>query len=102
MLGLWGASSANPLRRQTCVALESVRRREAMIEEYKNRCDPLYVRKDIFNVRLRIVEIRRVSTNGLRGARCRVEMNLPPANSPGMEDVLGRVGEERSERRRFC
>ena len=96
-LGLWGQSSANPLRRQICIALETIRFREDVIDEYTHRCDPSYVCKDIFLACPWVVEIRRASTSDLRRALLRVTKHFPPANTSRLEDVSGRAGEVPTE-----
>ena len=72
--------------------LEPARSRKAVIDEYKRRRDPSYVRKDIFNIRPRMAETRHAPTSDLRSALLRVNKHLSPADAPGSEDALGRGG----------
>ena len=64
--GARGKTRSSPFKRRMCIALESVELREAVIDEYTHRRDPVYVRKDIFDVCPWMVEIRRASTPELR------------------------------------
>ena len=96
-LGAWVQASTVPFKCQLRFAPGATRFREAVIDEYGRRCDPSYVSKDIFNICPRMAEIRRASTSDLRSALLRVKKHLPPANTPGLEAVLGRAGVAQSE-----
>ena len=75
-------------RRNICGASDSAKRRDAVIEEYKIRREPLFVRKDIFVARPLMFELRRAAFLELRSALLRVTRHLPPANTSGLEDAL--------------
>ena len=72
-----------------CGALDSAKHRRAAAEEYKNRCDLLFVRKDIFVVRPWMVDLRCAPSVELRGALLHAKKHLPLANASGSGDVLG-------------
>ena len=76
-----------------CGALDSVNHRDAVVEELQNRCDPLSARKNIFFVRPWMVDLRCAPFVELRSALLRAKEHLPPANTSGSEDVLGRGSE---------
>lgn len=48
--GLWAPSGAAHFRCCSCNALGSAETREAVVEERKSSCDPLFLRTDIFIV----------------------------------------------------
>ena len=49
-MGSWDLTSIAPFKCQMRIGLDSAKNREAVINEYKHRRDPLYVCKDIFDV----------------------------------------------------
>ena len=71
--GVWSPSAAIPFLCNNCGALDSAKRRDAAIEEYANRSDPLFARKDIFVACPRLVDLRRASLAELRIAFLRLE-----------------------------
>ena len=83
-------TSTSPFRYPMRVALDSAEHREGVFDEYKHRCDPLYVCKDIFDAGLRVVGIRCPSTPVLRSGSLRVKKHLHPANPSGLENAFGR------------
>lgn len=87
-LGAWAPTGAAHSRCRTCNALDSARHSEAAVEEYRNKCDPLSARKDIF-----VVGPPRASSAELRCALFRAKEHLPPANTSGLEDVMGQGSE---------
>ena len=89
-LGWRAPSGAAQFRCRICDALGSAKRREAVVEEYKNRRGFAFARKDVFVACPWTGDLRRASSVELRSALLRVMKHLPPANSPGLEDVLGR------------
>ena len=85
--GLRAPSGAAHFWRHSCSALDSAKYREAAVEEYKNRCDPLFARKDIFVVCPCMVDLRCASAVELRSALLR------GGHSSGLEEMLGRGSE---------
>ena len=69
-------------------ALDAAKHREAVIEEYENRCGPLFVCGDIFVVCPRMAELHRASPTVLRSAHQQIKQHLAPASTSGLEDVL--------------
>ena len=47
-LGLWAPGSPAPFRCNVCCALGAALFREAVVEDYKSRCHPALVCKDVF------------------------------------------------------
>ena len=72
-----------------------------MVEEFKNRRDALFVRKDVFVSCIGMVELRRASSAELRGASLRVKERSPLADASGLEDALGPGGEVPSDGKYF-
>ena len=64
-------------------ALDSAKRRDAVIEGCENKCDPLSERKDIIAVRPWIVDWRRASSAELRSACFRAKRHVRPARRVG-------------------
>ena len=60
--------AAEPFRRNLCCALDAASRREAFVEAYASRRDPMLARKDISAVCLGIVEFCRATLAELRSA----------------------------------
>ena len=92
-VGAWSPSTPAPFRCSICRVMDAVKRREAVVGEYKNRCDPASVCRYISTVCPWVVEVRRASPSDLRAALVRVKKHLPPSNMPGLEDALGFGGE---------
>ena len=88
-LGVWVPHAPLQFRCHVCVALDSALHRDAVLEEFKSRCDPTSICRDIFVVCPWMVELRRASPGEVRSALLRVKKHLPPSNSSGLEDVLG-------------
>ena len=86
--GVW-APGATPARRNVCIALDGAGSRTTFIDVYTGRRDPMFVRKDIFSVCPRMVKLTRASSGELRSALLKVKKHLAPADTPGLEDVLG-------------
>ena len=74
-----------------------MKRRDAVIEEYKNRHIPAFARKDIFVARQWMYDLRREPLVELRSALLRVQVHFALANTSGLEDVLGRGSEVPSD-----
>ena len=83
--GLPGATV--PARRNISGAWGSAGRRGAILEEYKNRRDLLFVRDGIFFMRPRMVDLRRASLVSLRIALLRVPKHLRSSNTSVLEDA---------------
>ena len=92
-----GSPALAPVWRNACCALDSAKHREAAIKDCKSRCDPMLVRKDISLAHPREVELRRASPIELRSAPQRAKRHLAPANTSGLEDVLGQGGDGPSD-----
>ena len=90
--------AAVPFRCNIRGASDPAKRRDAVNAEYKDRCDPLFVRKDIFAARQRMVNLRSATPVEMRSAPLRVEKHVPPANTSGLGDVLGQVSRSAVER----
>ena len=91
--GVWSPSAAIPFLCNNCGALDSAKRRDAVVAEYENRCGPLLARKDLLVASSRMVDLRLASLVELRGAVLRLQKHLPPANTSRLEDAL-RQGSE--------
>ena len=95
--GLWMPSAPAQFRRNVCLALHSVKHREAAVGEFKSRFDPAPIRRDTFAAYPWMAEVRRSTPAEIRSALLRVKKDLPPPNASGLEDVLGQAGEVPSE-----
>lgn len=95
--GARSPGAAVPFRRNIRGASDSAKRRDAVSAEYNDRCDPLFVRKDIFAARPRMVDLRRATPVAVRSAPLRVEKHVTPANTSRLGDVLGQVSEVPSD-----
>ena len=96
-LGTWSPGASAPFRSNICSAIDATKYREAAVDEYTNRCDPLSVCKDIFAACPRMVELPRAAPSELRSALLRVKKHLAPANASSLEDVLGQGCDVRSD-----
>ena len=96
-LSLRAPGASVPFRCNIRCALDAADRRVAAIEERKNRRGPMLLRKDIFAACPRMVELRRASLAELRSAPLRVKKHVAPADTSGLEDVLGQGGEVPSD-----
>ena len=76
-MGSWDLTSIAPFKCQMRIVLDSAKYREAAIDDYKHRCDPLSSRKDIFDMCPWAVAMRRASTPELRRALLRVKKHPP-------------------------
>ena len=72
-LRLYGVDDANvgptrsgPFRFRSCVSPESIRNRDAVVDETKSRLDPMPIRKDVSAVSPRMVDFCRASPIDLR------------------------------------
>ena len=84
-------------RCHVCVALGTAKHRDKVVDEFKSRCDPTSICRDIFVVCPWMVRLRQASPGDIRSALRRVKKHLPPSNASGLEDVLGQGGEVPSE-----
>ena len=91
--GLWMPSAPIQFRRNVCLALDSVKHREAVVDEFKSRCGLAPSCRDVFAACPRMVELRLASPSELRSALLRVKKHLAPANASGLEDALGQGSE---------
>ena len=96
-MGLWTPGASITFCCNFCRALGAAKHREMVVEEYKNRCDPAPICRDIFTVCPWLTELRRASPSELRTALARAKKRLPPPNTSGIEDVLGHGGEAPSD-----
>ena len=96
-LGTWSPGASAPFRSNICSAIDATKYREAAVDEYTNRCDPLSVCKDIFAACPRMVELPRAAPSELRSALLRVKQHLAPASTPGLEDASGQGSEVLSD-----
>ena len=96
-MGAQSPGASVPPRRNICGAMDSAKRCDAVIEEYKDWRDPLFTRKDIFALSPRMADFVRASLVELRSALLRVKKHLPPANTSGQEEVLGQGSEAPSD-----
>ena len=100
---LWAPNAPAPVRCNICRSLDAAQHRESVVGEYKSRCAPASVRRDMFMVRPRMAELRRATPLGLAcGVGAREEA------SPALEHVqdwrrVGGMAEKRLRmaRRRF-
>ena len=92
-LGLWIPNASGSVRCNIFRASGSAKRRETVAGEYKSRRDPATGRRDISSVCPLMTELRRASPAELRTAFVRVKKRLPPSNTSGIGDALGRGGE---------
>ena len=88
-LGTWPPGASTPFRCNVCCAPDATKYREAAIDEYKNRRDPTAIYEDISAVGPWVADSRRATPAELRHALLRVKKHLAPANSSGLQDVLG-------------
>ena len=95
--GVWAPNAPLQFRCNVCIALNSAQHRNMVLDEFKSRCDPTSICRDIFVVCPWMVHLRQASPNDIRVALRRVKRHLPPSNSSGLEDVLGQGGEIPSE-----
>ena len=100
----WAPSSGSrdpklpsPFACRARTTIECVSFREAPLEDYKKRPDPISARKDIFTARPSTADIRRTPPAEVRGALLRVRRRRPLANTPGAGDVSGRGSDVPSE-----
>ena len=80
--GLRRPNGTAHFRCHTCSALDPAKHREAAVEAYQGRRDPLFVRKDSFVLCSWMADVWRATS-----------ADLPPANAPGLENASGRGGE---------
>ena len=92
-LRAWAPNAAAQFRCNMCLALDAAKRRESVVDEYKDRCDPSSVRRDILVMCPWMAGLRRAPPSELRSALLRAKKHLPPSNTSGLEDVLGQGGE---------
>ena len=95
--GAWAPHAPLTFRCNVCIALLSAQHRNTVLDEFKSRCDPTSICRDIFVVCPWMVPLRQASPNEIRAALRRVKRHLPPSNSSGLEDVLGQGGDVPSE-----
>ena len=91
--GIWFPNAPAPFHRDICRAMDAAKRRESVVGEYKDRCDPASVCRDISTACLWVAELRRASPPDLRAALARVKKRRTPSNMSGLEDALGYGGE---------
>ena len=92
-LDAWSPSESTTFRCNVSSALGATMYRDAVIDEYKTRRDPVSMCKDISAACPRMVELRRATPSEFRSALLRVKKHLAPANTSGLEDVLGQGSE---------
>ena len=95
--GVWAPHTPLSFRCNVCIALNSAQHRNMVLDEFKSRCDPTSICRDIFAVCPWMAHLRQAPPNEIRVALRRVKRHLPPSNSSGLEDVLGQGGEIPSE-----
>ena len=61
-VGTWGAKRSDPFHCSVCLDLDSSRQKEAAMEEYKVRWNPLSICWDVLAVCLWLVAIRRATS----------------------------------------
>ena len=61
-LGLWAPDAAVQARRHICIAVDAAKHRDAVVEEFKNRRDASFARKDIRRMK---EHLPRAITSGL-------------------------------------
>ena len=87
--GMWAPGSHVPFRRKVSCALDAAKRREEVFDGYGGRCDPMLLSNDVFPVPPWKVEIRQASPTELRSDLQRVKKHLAPADTSGLENVVG-------------
>ena len=75
-LGAQAPNAAAQFRCNICLALDVAKRRESVAGEYKNRCDPSFICRDMFVVCPWMVELCRGSPSELRSAMLRVKKRV--------------------------
>ena len=95
--GLWAPIGAAYFCCRISNASDSAKRREAAVEEYKNRRGTLFVREDVVAAYPWMVDLRRASSAELRSALLRVKKHWPPAGTSGSEDASGQGSETPSD-----
>ena len=95
--GAWAPHAPLLFRCHVCIAFSSAQHRDRVLVEFKSRCDPTSICRDIFVVCPWMVQLRQASPGEVRSALRRVKKHLPPSNASGLEDVLGQGGEVPSE-----
>ena len=95
--GAWAPHAPLLFRCHVCIAMSSAQHRDKVLIEFKSRCDPTSICRDIFVVCPWMVRLRQASPGEVRSALRRVKKHLPPSNASGLEDVLGQGGEVPSE-----
>ena len=78
LLGTRGPKLPPSFKCRVCITMESVRYREALAGDYRNRCDPMDTREDIRTVRPWMVDSRRAAPGETRSPFDARE-TLPPA-----------------------
>ena len=71
-LGAWYPGASAPSRCNICSALNATKFREAVTDEYKNRCDAVSICKDIFAACPRMAEFCRETPAEFRSALSRL------------------------------
>ena len=95
--GAWAPHAPLIFRCHVCIALSTAQHRDKVVVEFKSRCDPTSICRDIFVVCPWMVQLRQATPGEIRSALRRVKKHLPPSNASGLEDVLGQGGEVPSE-----
>ena len=95
--GAWAPGATPHFRCNVCVALDAADHRAARIDMYTARFDPTSVRKDTFAAHPGMADLSRASPEEPRSALLRAKKHLAPANTSGLEDVLGHGSDVPSE-----
>ena len=86
---MWAPGSSAPSCGDVCGTLGAAKHREAVVDDYKSRRDPMLVCKDISIVRPWMVELRRAPPTESRSVLQRAKKHLAPEKTSDSEDVLG-------------
>ena len=86
--GAWAPNATAPFRCNICRALDAAERRESVVGEFKNRCDPSAIGRDVVAACPWMADLLRAPPTKLRSALLRVKKRPPPSDTFGLEGVL--------------